>query len=252
MLKIIKSIKSDINTVFKRDPAARTPLEVFLSYPGLHALWLHRIAHFLYLKKEFVTARLISHLARFLSGIEIHPGAVVGKRFFIDHGSGVVIGETARIGDDCLVYQGVVLGGTSTKKEKRHPTLGNNVIIGAGAVVLGPVKIEDNARIGSGAVVVTDVPAGATAVGIPAKIGLGFSGRDITALEHGKLPDPVADAVKYVISEQDKIEERVKTLENLEGVKSHIDRVMEEKKKEILREFSGISEKDEFSSGGGI
>ncbi len=251
MKKIIKTIKADIQTVFDRDPAARTILEVLLAYPGLHAVWLHRIAHWFYEKKEYVSARIISHFSRFLTGIEIHPGARLGRRFFIDHGTGVVIGETTQTGDDCLVYQGVVLGGTSTKKEKRHPTLGNNVIIGSGAVVLGPVAIADNARIGSGAVVVTDIPEGATAVGVPAKIGLGFTGRDIEALEHGKLPDPVADAVKYVIKEQDKLEERIKNLENLEGVKSHIDMVMEEKKKEILAEFSNENSSD-YTSGGGI
>jgi len=252
ILKIIRDIRSDIKTVFARDPAARTTLEVLLSCPGLHALWLHRIAHRFYARREYIPARLISHFARFLTGIEIHPGARLGRGFFIDHGAGVVIGETAEAGENCLIYQGVVLGGTSTKKEKRHPTLGNNVIVCTGAVILGPVRIGDNARVGSGAVVVTDIPPGATAVGIPARVGLGFSGREIEALEHGKLPDPVSDAVRYIINGQEKLESRVKNLESLEGVISHIDRVMEEKKKDILAGFCPPGEGEEYTSGGGI
>ncbi|MFC2061934.1 serine O-acetyltransferase [Elusimicrobiota bacterium] len=248
---MFKKLKNDINTVFEKDPAAKDLLEVLLCYPGLHALWMHRIAHWFYKKKEYVTARLISHIGKFITGIEIHPGAVIGSRFFVDHGSGVVIGETAEIGEDCLIYQGVVLGGTSLKKKKRHPTLKDNVVIGAGAIVLGPVILGNNSRVGAGAVVITDVPDGATAVGVPAKVGLGFSGEDIESLEHGKLPDPVADAVRYVIKEQDKLEERIGKLETLEGVKSHIDQVLNEKKKEILKEFSGNTD-NEYSSGGGI
>ncbi|MFW6134515.1 MAG: serine O-acetyltransferase [Elusimicrobiota bacterium] len=235
---MFKRIKQDIKTVFEKDPAAKNFFEVVTCYPGLHAIWLHRMAHWFYKNKEYIAARLISHINRFITGIEIHPGAKIGPKFFIDHGSGVVIGETTEIGEDCLIYQGVVLGGTSLEKKKRHPTLENNVVVGAGAVILGPVKIGRNARIGAGAVVVTDVPAETTAVGVPAKVGLGFSAEDIEALEHGKLPDPVAEAVKYVISEQDEINKRIEKLETLEGVKSHIDKVMEDKKREILEEFS--------------
>ncbi len=235
---MFKKIKSDIETVFKKDPAAKNLLEVLLCYPGLHAIWIHRIAHWFYKKKEYVMARIISHISKFFTGIEIHPGTKIGSEFFIDHGSGVVIGETTEIGSNCLIYQGVVLGGTSLKKKKRHPTLLDNVVIGAGAIVLGPVTIGNNARIGAGAVVINDIPAGSTAVGVPAKVGLGFSDIEIKSLEHGKLPDPVAEAVRYVIKEQDKLEDRIKKLESLEGVKSHIDKVMEEKKEEILNEFS--------------
>ncbi len=235
---MFKKIKSDIETVFKKDPAAKSLVEVILCYSGLHALWLHRIAHWFYKKREYVMARIISHISKFFTGIEIHPGAKIASEFFIDHGSGVVIGETTEIGFNCLIYQGVVLGGTSLKKGKRHPTLQDNVVIGAGAIVLGPVIIGSNARIGADAVVISDIPGGSTAVGIPAKVGLGFSSIEIKALEHGKLPDPVADAVRYVIKEQDKLEDRIKKLESLEGVKSHIDKVMEEKKEEILKEFS--------------
>jgi len=235
---MFKKIKDDIRTVFQKDPAARSFLEVVLCYPGLHALWCYRVANFFYRRKEYIFARIISQLAKFFTGIEIHPGAEIGPRFFIDHGSGVVIGETARIGADCLIYQGVVLGGTSLEKKKRHPTLEDNVVVGAGAIVLGPVTLAKGSRVGAGAVVITDVPENATAVGVPAKIGLGFSGEEVEALEHGRLPDPVADAVRFVIKEQEELEKRIEKIEAMEGVKAHIDRVLEEKKKEILKEFS--------------
>jgi len=247
---MLRRIREDIRTVFDKDPAARSRVEVLLCYPGLHAVWFHRIAHFLYLRKEYTAARILSHLGKLLTNIEIHPGAEIGARFFIDHGSGVVIGETTKIGDDCLLYQGVVLGGTSLKKKKRHPTLADGVVVGAGAIILGPVLLGRNSRVGAGAVVVTDIPEGATAVGVPAKVGLGFSGKDIAALEHGKLPDPVADAVRYVIGEQDLLEERIQKLEELEGLESRLDRVIAEKKKEILEEFCPCAW--EYSEGGGI
>ncbi len=247
---MFKRIREDIATVFRKDPAARNTLEVILSYPGLHAVWIHRVSNFFYRRGEYTAARLISHLGRFLTHIEIHPGARIGPGFFIDHGSGVVIGETTEIGPDCLIYQGVVLGGTSLKRKKRHPTLRPGVTVGAGAVVLGPVTVGENARIGAGAVVISDIPAGATAVGIPARVGKGFSCSDLKALEHGKLPDPVADAVRYVIKEQEVLEKRVKKIEDLEGIKSHIDKVIQDKKEEILEEFS--LNRDRFSRGGGI
>lgn len=232
-----KRIKEDIQTVFEKDPAAKSLLEVLLCYPGLHALWLHRIAHWLYNRKRYVLARLISHISRHITGIEIHPGAKIGRKFFIDHGMGVVIGETAEIGDNCLMYQGAVLGGVTLKKEKRHPTIGNNVVIGAGAIVLGPVKIGDNARIGAGSVVFRDVPANATIVGVPGRIGLGFSSEEISQLEHGKLPDPIADGFNYLLKEVEALKERVKKLESVEGIASQIDDYLEKKKKEIEKEF---------------
>ncbi|HDN67463.1 MAG TPA: serine O-acetyltransferase, partial [Firmicutes bacterium] len=167
---MLRMIREDIQTVFNRDPAAKSALEVIMCYPGLHAVWLHRVAHWLYRRNRFLVARFISHINRWLTGIEIHPGAKIGRRFFIDHGMGVVIGETAEIGDDCLLYQGVVLGGTSLKKEKRHPTLGNNVVVGAGATILGAIKVGSGAKIGSGSVVIRDVPEGATVVGIPGRV----------------------------------------------------------------------------------
>ena len=163
-------IKEDISVVFERDPAARTHFEIITTYPGVHALIIHRLSHWVWGKRYFWVARFISHISRFLTGIEIHPGATIGRRVFIDHGMGVVIGETAVIGDDCTLYHGVTLGGTSWNKGKRHPTLEQGVVIGAGAKVLGPIVIGKGAKIGSNAVVVKDVPDNATAVGIPARI----------------------------------------------------------------------------------
>ncbi len=167
---MLKTIKDDIQNIKKFDPAARTTLEVFLAYPGLWAVWIHRIAHKLWHKRLKTLARWISTWNRFLTGIEIHPGAKVGKRLFIDHGMGVVIGETAIIGDDCTLYHGVTLGGTSLEQGKRHPTLGNNVVIGAGAKILGPITLGDNSSVGANSVVIKEVPENSTAVGIPARV----------------------------------------------------------------------------------
>jgi serine O-acetyltransferase len=164
------TLREDIAAVFARDPAARTRFEVLTLYPGLHALMMHRLAHRLWRANLKWLGRFVSHMARWFTGIEIHPGATIGRRFFIDHGMGVVIGETAEIGDDVTLYHGVTLGGTTWNKGKRHPTLGKGVVVGTGAKILGPITIGDNAKIGSNAVVVKNVPAGATAVGIPARI----------------------------------------------------------------------------------
>ena len=166
---MFENLKHDLNRVLENDPAARTKLEVFLLYPSIHALIAYRISHFFYKHKLFFLARLISQTARFFTGIEIHPGATIGRGLFIDHGMGVVIGETAEVGDDVTLYHGVTLGGTAKDKGKRHPTVGNNVVIGAGAKVLGPIVIGNDAKVGANAVVVKNVPDGATAVGIPAK-----------------------------------------------------------------------------------
>lgn len=235
-------IFEDISTVFKRDPAAKSVIEVLLCYPGLHAVWAHRFAHFFYKIKLYLVARIISHLSRFFTGIEIHPGATIGRRFFIDHGMGVVIGETTEIGDDVLIYKGVVLGGTSLEKKKRHPTLGNGVIIGTNSIVLGAINLGDHSRIGAGSVVLHDVPANATAVGVPARVGLGYSSEDIEKLEHARLPDPIADAIRFVLTEQDKLEERIKNVESKEGLTAHIDRYLEAKKEEIKKEFEDWAE----------
>jgi len=206
-------LKEDVKTVFQKDPAARSWIEVVLCYPGLHAIWSHRFAHYLWKHKFYFIARLLSHITRFFTGIEIHPGAKIGRRFFIDHGMGIVIGETTEIGNDVLLYKGVVLGGTSLEKKKRHPTLGNNIIVGSNAIVMGAITIGDNARIGAASVVTHSVPANATAVGIPARVSVGNTQDEINKLEHAKLPDPVADAMKYVLNEQRKLKERIDKLE---------------------------------------
>lgn len=207
-------IKEDIQTVFAKDPAAKTVWEVICCYPGLHALWLHRIAHFLWQHKLLFLGRLLSHINRSLTGIEIHPGAKIGRRFFIDHGMGVVIGETAEIGDDILMYTGVVLGGTTLEKKKRHPTIGNGVVIGTGATVLGPITVGDHAKIGGGAVVIKPVPPGATVVGVPGRIaGPKKPEGPETDLDHGQLPDPVLKAISEALDRQSKLEERVRELE---------------------------------------
>ncbi len=233
---MFKTLREDIQTVCTRDPAARSVPEVVLCYPGLHALWLHRLAHFLWRHKLRFLARFISHIGRFLTGIEVHPGAKIGRRFFIDHGAGVVIGETAEVGDDVLMYQGAVLGGTTLKKEKRHPTVGNNVVIGAGAVALGAITIGDGARIGSGSVVIQSVPPGATVIGIPGRI-VEDRHKPLIDLEHGKLPDPVAEAIRSVLGENEKIQERLRRLESLGGLVVTEDELMD-KRREIVKEFS--------------
>jgi len=201
---MIARVREDIRTVFLKDPAARSVLEVLTCYPGLHSVWAHRISHRLWLWKLRLFARLVSHLARFLTGVEIHPGATIGRRFFIDHGIGVVIGETAEIGDDVLMYQGVVLGGTTVEKVKRHPTVRNDAVIGAGAIVLGPIVVGEGARVGAGSVVVRDVEPHTVVVGIPARAtGTGKAG-EIKTLEHGNLPDPVANAIQAALDEMDR------------------------------------------------
>ena len=237
---MFKTLREDIRTIFAKDPAARSTLEVIFFYPGLHALWFHRLAHSLWRHKLRFLARLLSHLNRSLTGIEIHPGARIGERFFIDHGAGVVIGETAEIGDDVLLYQGVVLGGTTLRKGKRHPTIGNNVVMGTGAVALGSIAIGDRVRVGAGSVVVRSVPPGATVVGIPGKI-VGDHREPLVDLEHGNLPDPVAEAIRFVLREQDKLDERLKNLEGASGIASPTDELQEKIMIEAV-----------FSQGGGI
>ncbi len=207
-------MREDIQTVFSKDPAAKTVWEVLVCYPGLHALWMHRLAHFLWQGQLFFLGRIVSHVSRWMTGVEIHPGARIGRRFFIDHGMGVVIGETAEIGDDVLMYQGVVLGGTCLEKTKRHPTIKNSVVIGAGATILGPIVVGENARIGAGSVVVKPVPAGATIVGVPGRMaGPKRSEQPGADLKHGQLPDPVLRTLSKTLSQQSRLEERVQELE---------------------------------------
>jgi serine O-acetyltransferase len=207
-------IREDIRTVFKKDPAARSTLEVLCCYPGLHAIWMHRVAHSLWNKDLFFLARLTSHISRALTGIEIHPGAKLGERVFIDHGSGVVIGETAEVGDDVLIYMGVVLGGTALERKKRHPTVENDVVLGSGSIVLGPITIGRGAKIGAGSVVVRSVPPNATAVGVPAKIaGTPKPSTPSEQLDHNKLPDPVLTVISQMLDRLSRLEERLQAHE---------------------------------------
>ena len=192
LLSISREVKEDIESVRERDPAAKSNAEILLLYSGVHAILAYRVAHKLYLGKRFFSARAVSQLARFFTGIEIHPGATIGHGLFIDHGAGVVIGETCEIGDHCTIYQGVTLGGTGKDSGKRHPTLGNNVMVGTGAKVLGPFKIGDNAKIAAGAVVLKEIPANATAVGIPARVVRRGGEKVGDELDHVHVPDPVS------------------------------------------------------------
>lgn len=223
---MFSQIKEDIQCVFARDPAAQSVVEVVTTYPGFHALLIHRVSHWLWLRGFKYSARYLSFLGRWLTGIEIHPGAEIGRRFFIDHGMGVVIGETAVIGDDCTLYHGVTLGGTSWNKGKRHPTLGNGVVIGAGAKVLGPIEIGEGARVGSNSVVVKPVPVGVTVVGIPAhiidaKAKQDKARRDAMAQKIGfdaygtaaDMPDPIANAINLML---DHIHQMDKQLEHMQ------------------------------------
>ncbi|ALS75489.1 MULTISPECIES: serine O-acetyltransferase [Planococcus] len=189
-----KLLKEDIDVIFEQDPAARSYFEVVLTYAGLHAIWAHRLAHFFFKKKLFFIARAISQVSRFFTGIEIHPGAVIGRRLFIDHGMGVVVGETCEIGNDVTLYQGVTLGGTGKERGKRHPTLADNVLVATGAKVLGSITVGENSKVGAGSVVLKDVPPNSTVVGIPGKVviqdGVKVKKRD---LNHQNMPDPVMD-----------------------------------------------------------
>ena len=214
---MLKKIKEDLSIVFERDPAARSYLEILTTYPGVHAILFHRIAHRIWKIKLFWLGRLISHISRFLTGIEIHPGAVIGSRFFIDHGMGVVIGETSVIGDDCTIYHGVTLGGTSWKQGKRHPTLENKVVVGAGAKILGPITICSGAKIGSNAVVVKDIPKNVVAVGIPARIVQDTENK-VNAFRPYAVgkdeADPMIKSIQSLIKQVNKQEKMIADLEN--------------------------------------
>ncbi|GAB4316199.1 MAG: serine O-acetyltransferase [Methanobacteriaceae archaeon] len=205
---MFERIKEDIEMVMLRDPAARSKIGTFFTYPGLHAIWLYKIANKLWKRNHHFIANIISALARFLTGIEIHPGATIGRRIFIDHGMGVVIGETAEVGDDVLIYQGVVLGGTSLEKKKRHPTVGSGVVIGSGAKLIGNIKIGDCSKIGAGSVVLNSIPPGSTCVGIPGRV-VQEKRKCAIDLDHGKLPDPVAEAIRLILDRQDELEKKM-------------------------------------------
>jgi len=206
------AIREQLDTIFREDPAANSVLEIVLCYPGFHAILLHRLAHWLYKRNVPILPRFISQISRFLTGIEIHPGATIGRRFFIDHGMGVVIGQTAEIGDDVLVYQGVTLGGTGNECGKRHPTLGNHVVVGTGAKVLGNIKIGNYVKIGAGSVVVRAVPDNSTVVGIPGRIVRRSVMAGDAPLEHGQLPDPEGQDILDLKNRVDELEDHVKTL----------------------------------------
>jgi serine O-acetyltransferase len=206
---MFKTIREQIDTILREDPAATGILEILLCYPGFHAILLHRLAHRLYRWRLLLAARFVSQVSRFLTGIEIHPGATIGRRFFIDHGSGVVIGETTEIGDDVLLYQGVTLGGTGNEHGKRHPTIGNSVVIGTGAKVLGSIRVGDNVKIGAGSVVVHPVPDNCTVVGVPGRV---VRMRSEGQLEHGRLPDPEGQAIDDLARRVDELEALVRQL----------------------------------------
>ncbi len=208
-----ESAKDDVDAVLKNDPAARSRLEVALVYPGVHAVWMHRVAHALWTDGFGLSARVVGHASRFLTGIEIHPGATLGRRVVIDHGMGVVIGETARVGDGCLLYKGVVLGGTKLQRTQRHPQLGPNVVVGSNACILGNIVVGEGARIGSGSVVVRSVPDGATVVGVPARIITPARTPLEQSLDHANLPDPVTEMIRSLASEDARLRRRLSRLE---------------------------------------
>ncbi len=207
---MFRAIKEQIDTIFREDPAAKSVLEIFFCYPGFHAILAHRLSHRLYKAGVPFLPRLISQLGRFFTGIEIHPGATIGRRFFIDHGMGVVIGETAEVGDDVLIYQGATLGGTGNEKGKRHPTLGNRVVVGSGAKILGNILIGDDVKIGAGSVVVHPVPDHSTVVGIPGRV-VRIRGEN-GVLEHGNLPDPEGQAIEDLVKRVSELEEKLRQL----------------------------------------
>src|SRR6266851_2388921 len=211
---MLERMRRDVRTVLERDPAARSALEVVLCSPGVHAIWVHRVAHGFWRGGWHLTARWMSHVGRFLTGVEIHPAAVLGPGLFIDHGMGVVIGETAEVGENVSILQGVTLGGTSLRREKRHPTLGNNVVVGAGAKIIGGFKIGDGSRIGAGSVVVREVPPNSVVVGVPGRVTY-RDGQRVTGeidLDQADLPDPVAKAIEQLIERLRRLEAEVEEL----------------------------------------
>jgi serine O-acetyltransferase len=240
-------LNGEIKNIQKKDPASGSYLEVLFCYPGLHVLILHKFAHFLYKLRIPIIPRLISHMSRFLTSIEIHPGAKFGKRILIDHGGGVVIGETSEIGNNVVIYQGVTLGGTSTKKVKSHPTLGNNIVVGCGAKILGNVKVGDNCQIGANSVVLKDVPANSTVVGIPARIVV-HEGRKILErdpLNHNLLPDPEADVIRLLVNKIKELEEAVKIIGKDTGTLKEVEKILDQKPlPQYLRDDGLVPKKD--------
>ncbi len=247
-------IKEDIDVIFEKDPAARNVLEILTCYPGLHALLIHRVAHTFWCYKLKLIARMTSHIGRFITGIEIHPGAQIGKKFFIDHGMGVVIGETAEVGDNVILYHGVTLGSTTWKKVKRHPTLGNDVIVGAGAKILGAIKVGDGSVIGSGSVVVKEVPPNSTVIGIPGRV-VYKDRHKITGLDgvdSSELPDPVAQAIKCILDRMHEMEKEIKVIDQKQqGKKVSLKSAIPcPKRQELKKESERVLE--HFVDGSGI
>ena len=220
LLRGAELVAEDIRAVRANDPAARSSLEVVLVYPGVHALWLHRASHALWLHDWKLAARVLAYGNRFATGIEIHPGARIGWRVFIDHGMGIVVGETATIGDECLLYKGVVLGGTSLEHTVRHPQVGKGVVIGSNACILGAIHVGDHARVGSGSVVVRDVPAATTVVGVPARAMVSRRDRFDATLDHANLPDPMTEMIRALARQNEGLQERVTALERQLGIAS--------------------------------
>jgi len=242
---MFERIREDIQMVYARDPAAKSTLEIFFLYPGLHAIWFYRLANWFWTRNHLFTGRFFSALGRLLTGIEIHPGATIGKRVFIDHGMGVVIGETAIVGEDVLIYQGVVLGGTSLEKKKRHPTIGSGVVIGSGAKIIGDIEIGDCSKVGAGSVVLKSVPNGATVVGIPGR-NVNEKRKCAIDLDHGELPDPVAEVIQLILESQDEMEKELRAL----GISADIIKM-----NGIMTKKSEIEKKeleDIFAEGAGI
>jgi len=252
---LLSILIADFRIIFERDPAARNWLEVLFCYPGLQALVFHRFAHWLYKRDMPFIPRLISYISRFITGIEIHPGALIGKGVFIDHGMGVVIGETAIIGDSALIYQGVTLGGTGKESGKRHPTVGENVVVGAGAKVLGNIQIGNNVRIGAGSVVLRDVPSDCTVVGIHGRI-IYRSGVRVDPLEHGSLPDSEAEVIRALVDRIEALEQKIQTLEPQERYKTKVFVELPAPSVESIQERDRCSLRDkaiqQFLDGAGI
>lgn len=216
---LLTSLREEVQSIFDRDPAARSALEVLFCYPGFHAIFFYRIAHWFWTKRMYFIGRLLSHVGRFFTGIEIHPGARIGKKFFIDHGMGVVVGETAEVGDNVLLYHGVTLGGTSWKKVKRHPTIGSNVVIGAGAKILGPITVGNNTRVGANSVVVNDVPPNSIVVGIPGKVVFRVEGEKRIKLDEAFMPDPQSMALTALLERVRKLEKKLGNGNGHDGAK---------------------------------
>ncbi|WP_209300558.1 serine O-acetyltransferase EpsC [Lentibacillus salicampi] len=220
-MAIFRRMKEDMDVVFEQDPAARSYIEVFLTYSGLHAIWSHRIAHFFFKRRLFFIARAISQLSRFFTGIEIHPGATIGRRLFIDHGMGVVVGETSEIGDNVTLFQGVTLGGTGKEKGKRHPTVKDNAMVTTGARVLGNITIGYSSKVGAGSIVLKDVPDYSTVVGVPGRIVVRNGEKVKKNLDHQKLPDPVADRCEHLQEEIDALKEEIAKLKEVKQNGNH-------------------------------